>query len=174
MSKRKKRIDDRQLSLFDDRIDEYITLKQELLSKPAPPRSVQNWEEAAIEVAVSLKKSIAESGIPRKAIPDKVNRYFGWATVEEYKKLSKATRKGIKHLSLEMLNHYLSKPTEYPIPTYYIYAIQNVTGSLEACQAFAGAEGARVISGDEVRHMTLGKIDENILELRRLKKELRK
>ena len=72
-----------------------------------------------------------------------------------------------------MFNHYLSKPTEYPMPAAIIYAIQHITGSQEITSSFAKAEGARVISGEEVRELAIGKIDDAIAEMQRLKKEFR-
>lgn len=177
MSKRKRKFDNRQLSLFDYdiKIDEYVKLKEEILNSPDKQiqDEAQSWEEHCIEIAAGIKRGIKQSGIPRKAIPDLVNNYFGWPDSEEYKKLTTAEKKGVKHLSIEMFNHYLSKPSDYPIPSYYIYAIQHVTRSLEPCRSFADAEDARVISSDEVRQMRIGKLDETIIEMQRLKKELR-
>lgn len=177
MSKRKNCLDDGQLSIFDYdvKIEEYISLKSEILSRPtAPAREPNDWEGDCFAVASSIKKALHESGIARKEMPDLVNKNYGWPTIEEYKKLSSSKKKGLKHLSLEMFNHYLSKPTEYPIPSYYLFAIQSVTKSLEPCRSFAEAVDARVISGDEVRALTLGKLDKTILEMRNLQKELRK
>ena len=160
MSKKGKKIDDRQLSFdFDRSINEYRDLKCEIISEPKPVES-HSYHEACIEIAAALKKMQRRSGLSREQLVDGVNEYFSW-------------QKSKKQLTIHMLNHYLSKPTLYPIPTYYIFAIQRVTGSLEICKMFADAEKARVISGEEVRQMALGKIDENILELQRLKRELR-
>jgi hypothetical protein len=55
----------------------------------------------------------------------------------------------------------------------YIYAIQHITGSLETISRFAEAEGARVISGEEVRKLAIGKLDDAIAEMQRLKKEFK-
>jgi len=52
-------------------------------------------------------------------------------------------------------------------------AIKRATGSLEPLQALAEAEGAKVISKHEVRELALGKVDETIIQLQKLKKELR-
>ena len=72
-----------------------------------------------------------------------------------------------------MFNHYLSKPAEYRLPAYYLFAIQRITESLEPAQCLAEAEDAKVISKGEVRQWALGKLDETIVEMQRLKKELR-
>ncbi|HUU40435.1 MAG TPA: hypothetical protein VMW42_05810, partial [Desulfatiglandales bacterium] len=112
------------------------------------------------------KRAIKQSGLSREQVVDAINEYFGWST----EAIGKNAR---KPLSIHIFNHYLSKPTQYPIPSFYIYAIQHVTGSLEPCISFTAAEDAKVISGDEVRQMTIGKLDETILEMQRLKKELR-
>lgn len=176
MSKPQKRIDSRQLSIFDydEKIEEYISIKEEILNTPVKnEKEAHSWEEDCIEIVSSIKKAIKMSGVSRKAIPDLVNKYYGWPSIEEFKKISLAKRKGLKHLSLEMLNHYLSKPTEYPIYAFYIYAIQRVTNSLEPCRSFAEAEDAQVISGDEVRHMRIGKLDDALSEIQKLKRELK-
>ena len=161
MSKRKKSLDTRQMSFdFDRSIDEYRDLKNEILTTE-PQKTNHTDQEACIEIAAALKRMQRQSGLSREQLVDLVNEYFGW------------NEKSSKRLTIHMFNHYLSKPVQYPIPSYYIFAIQHVTGSLEICQAYAEAENAKVISRDEVRQMTLGKIDENIMELQRLKKELR-
>ncbi|MBW2562091.1 MAG: hypothetical protein JRE40_14730, partial [Deltaproteobacteria bacterium] len=79
-----------------------------------------------------------------------------------------------KPLTIHMFNNYLSKPSEYPIPVYYLYAIHRVTRSLEPAATLVAPEGARIASGGELRQMTLGKLEENMVEMRRLRKELRK
>ncbi len=157
MSKARKRIDAGQLRFdFNRQIDAYQELKAELLDQEGPARSSFKYEEACIEVAATLKRMQRRSGMSREQLVDAVNEFLG-----------------SNKLSIHMLNHYLSKPVEYPIPAFYLFAFQRVAESLDVCGMYAEAEGARVISGDEVRQMTLGKIDENILELQRLKRELR-
>ena len=163
----KKRIDPNQLCFdFDRHIEEYRGLKETLLAcnnKDAAPR-IENWEEGCIEQAAAIKKAIRQSNMSREQVVDAINDYFGWPRAD--------AGKG-KHLSIHMFNHYLSKPVEYPIPAFYLYAIQHITKSLAPTRSLAEAEDARVISGDEVRQMAVGKLDETILEMQRLKRELR-
>jgi len=163
MSKHKKRIESRQLVLeFDRKIDRYVELKQEILSGgEGQQKRIESYEEICVEIAAAVKRAIRQSGLSREQAVDRINEFFGW------------DGKGGKSLSIHMLNHYLSKPAQYPMPSFCIWAIQRITQSLEPVRAFAEAEGARVISGDEVRQMTLGKLDETIVEMQRLKKELR-
>ena len=162
MSKRQKRIDPSQLSFsFDEQIEAYTNLKTELLSTtPKPTKNIETYEEACIELAAALKRSL-RTQMSREELVDAINEYFGWR------------RSDGKQCSIHMLNHYLSKPTEYPIPAFYIFAIQRITGSLEPTKVLAEAEEAKVISKDEVRAWALGKLDESIIEMQRLKKELR-
>jgi hypothetical protein len=173
MSKPKKRIDAAQMSLFDcdSKIEEYAALKAEILNAP-PARNeredIQSWEEDCIEIAAAVKRAIKQSGLSREEIVDAVNRLYGWTPPAARK--GKKARKG---LSIHMFNHYLSKPASYPIPAFYLFAIMRITNSLAPCVAFAEAEGAQVISGDEVRQMRLGKLDDTLIELQRLKKALR-
>lgn len=174
MFKKEKRVDLVQLALnLDRQVEEFRGMKEILKERPA--EKLNGYEEACIQIAASIKMAIRISGLSREHVVDDINRYFGWPTIEEYQKLKelRKIKQATKHLSIHMLNHYLSKPVAYPIPAYLIYPIQKITKSLEPCRALAEAEDARVISGDEVRHMTMGKLDETILEMQRLKRELR-
>jgi len=165
MSKKGKRIDPNQLSFdFDQKIAQYQALKTEILEGKSrtPAKDMESHEEACIQIAAAIKKTISKCGLSREQAVDKINRYFGWSETDK------------KSLSIHMFNHYLSKPVQYPIPTFYIYAIQHITRSLEPTQALAEAEDARVITGDEVRQMAMGKLDDALREIRRLKKELGK
>jgi hypothetical protein len=161
MSKRINCLDARQLSFdFDRSINEYRDLKTEIITYEHS-RETHSHQEACIEIAAALKKMQRKSGLSREQMVDGINDYFGWDA------------SSTKRLTIHMFNHYLSKPVQYPIPSYYIFAVQRVTESLDMCKVFADAERAKVINGEEVRQMALGKIDENILELQRLKRELR-
>jgi hypothetical protein len=162
MSNRQKKIDTRQLQFnFNRQIDMYRAMKSEILDAEPEDKGAYTYEEACIQIAVAVKKMVRKTGLSREQVVDAINDYFEWDNSSS------------KKLTIHMFNHYLSKPIEYPIPAFYIFAIQDISQSTEACELFAEAEDAQVISGDEVRQMTLGKIDENILELQKLKKELR-
>lgn len=161
MSKNKRKIDTHQQSFdFDAPIREYETLRVKLLAGPEKPRPNESYEEACIEVAATVKASQRASGMSREQMVEAINEYFG------------SSENG-KQLSIHMFNHYLSKPTEYPLPAVLIYAIQHVTGCLFTIENFAQAEEARVISGEEVRKLAIGKLDDAIAEMQRLKKEFR-
>ena len=166
MSKRKKRIDPNQLSFcFDQKIDEYTALKEEIITSPtARPVHIHSFEESCIEIAAAVKRAIRNTNMSREQMVDAINDYFGWPHASQVEG---------KHLSLHMFNHYLSKPAEYRLPAYYLFAIQRITESLEPAQCLAEAEDAKVISKGEVRQWALGKLDETIVEMQRLKKELR-
>lgn len=174
MAKGRKRIDPNQLSFdFDRHIQDYASLKEHILSTQSIPPQNQTYEEACIEVAVTIKQMMRRTNLSREQAVDLINEYFGW------RKPPAGARQGAEYgkqpyLSIHMFNHFLSKPAEYPIYAFYVFAIQRVFSSLALAQCFADAEGARVISGDEVRQMTLGKIDESIMEMQRLKRELRR
>lgn len=164
MSNKGKRIDPDQLCFdFEQKIAQYQTLKTEILEGKSrtPAKNIESHEEACIQIAAAIKKAIQRSGLSRDQVVDGINHYFGW------------NKNSKKCLSIHMFNHYLSKPVQYPIPTFYLYAIQRITKSLEPTLTLAEAEDARVIAGDEVRQMAMGKLDESILEMQRLKRELR-
>jgi len=162
MSKKKFFIDSRQKKLdFSAKIDAYRNLKEEILddlSNYNTPKQIEDFAEACIEIAVGIKRAIKTSGLSREQVVDGINEYFGDTK---------------KPLSIHIFNHFLSKPDKYPIHAAYLFAIQHITGSLEPIRVIAGAEDAQVISGTEVRQMALGKLEETIVEMQKLKKELR-
>lgn len=161
MSKKGKKIDTRQQELdLDTPIAEYEALRTKLITGPEKPERVESYEEACIEISAAAKKDIREWGGSREQLVDAINLYFGVTT-------------GSWRLSIHMLNHYLSKPVEYPIPTPIIYAIQHITGKLGIISVLAQAEEARVIDKTEVRKLAIGKLDDAIAEMQRLKKEFR-
>lgn len=163
MSKRKKYLDPRQAALdFDAPIEAYSRLRDELLSETKPPRCIESYEEGCIEIAAAAKRAIRKCGLSREEVVDAINKHFGWSGSDKR-----------KVLSIHIFNHYLSKPDEYPLPAIILMAIQRITGSLEPVTTMAEVEGARVISGDEVRKLALGKLDDAIQEMRRLKREFR-
>lgn len=162
MSKKRIKIDKSQQSFdFDAPIQEYENLRVKLLSGPEKPRRCESYDEGCIEIAATVKSAVRASGKSREQIVDEINAYFC------------ADEGNGKRLSIHMFNHYLSKPTEYPIPAVLIFAIQSITGSLETISTLAQAEEARVISGEEVRKLAIGKLDDAIAEMQRLKKEFR-
>jgi hypothetical protein len=163
MTKSLKRLETNQASFdFDTPIEAYSRLRDELLQTPAACSTIETYDEGCIELAAALKRTIRETGKSRDDIVDAINAYFGWPTDDKRKCLTLAT-----------FNNYLSKPIEYPIPAIYIVAIQHICRSLEPTRFFADLEGGKVISGDEVRKLALGKLDDAINEMRRLKREFR-
>ena len=165
MSKKPKRLDTRQIDLdFDQPIEAYTRLREKILQE-TPPRQDSpeyRYDEYCIEMAVAVKKAIRTSGLSREQICDAVNDYFGWPKNDKR-----------KSLSIHMLNNHICKPTEYPLTAALLHAIQRVTGSIEPLKAQAEMEGAQIITGDEVRKLTLGKIDDALADLQRLKRSLR-
>jgi hypothetical protein len=161
MSRKGKRIDVNQTAFdFETPIQQYEDLRIKLLQKPELFKHADNYDEACIEIAATVKNALRNSGIRREELVDAINTYFGGSEKN-------------KHLSIHMFNHYLSKPTTYPMLAALIFAVQHVTGSLETVSTLAEAEQARVISGEEVRRLAIGKLDDAIAEMQRLKKEFR-
>ncbi len=165
MSKKQKSLDNRQMSIdFDQPIEVYTRLREELLHEIVPPSESHEhlYEECCIEVAVAVKKAIRSSGLSREQVCDAVNDYFGWPKDDKR-----------KSLSIHMLNNHICKPVEYPLPTPLVHAIDRVTGSQELLTVLADMEGARMINGDEVRKLALGKIDDALADLQKLKRTFR-
>lgn len=173
MAKRKKVLDSRQLELdYTHKVDEFVAAKQGLLDAidaPTAAAAVESEFEACVEIAASVKRAMRESGIKREEMVERINAYFG--RTEEGAKAEPPTCR--KPLSIHMFNHFLSKPIEYPLEAYYLFAIQRITGSLEPARVLVAPEGAKVISGAQVRQMQLGQLEETMAEMRRIMKALR-
>lgn len=163
MSKKRKLFDENQAAFdFDAAIDSYEKLRGEILgANPEPVTAIESYSEACIEIAAAIKRAIRRSGMSRESVLDGINAFFGWKPENK------------KRLSIHMFNHYLSKPCEYDIPAAMLFAVLRVTGSLEPVRTLVEAEGGRVITGDEVRKLALGKIDDAIIEMQKLKREIR-
>jgi len=159
MSKKRISQDPRQKSLFDftQKIESLQKVKEEITQDPPKPnKQIESFGEACVTIAAAAKKAIRQTNLSREQMVEAINGYFG-----------------DRNLSIHIFNHYLSKPTEYPLPAALIFAIQRITNSLEIIKEIAGAECARVISGIEVRQMALGKLEETIVEMQKLKRELK-
>jgi len=176
MAKKVKKIDTKQRPLpFGERVISHLVETEEILAEICthkPPQEIENYEDACMALAMAIKTAIKESGDSRAEVADKINQYFGWPCAKEMEALKdKGEDKGVKHLSVHMFNHYLSKPAEYPIPGYIIYAIQNVTESLAPCRSFAEAEGGEVVSMAEREILSVGKLFETKVQVNRLLSE---
>lgn len=159
-----------QLNIFDA-IDAYAAQKQEIVeqcSQPPETRDTASEAEDCIEIAAAIKRSIRESGLSREQVCDAMNAY--WGRTEEGHLEGRCP----KPLSYEMFNHYLSKPVEYPIKAYFLFAIHRITQSLEPARAIVAAEGAEVAAKEDIAMMALGKLEKNITEMQQLKRQLKK
>ncbi|WP_419657733.1 hypothetical protein Dvar_68550 [Desulfosarcina variabilis str. Montpellier] len=159
---------------FEDKLDSYISAKQDILdaveNEQAPTLAIENEFEACVEIAAAVKRAIRQSGMSRDQVVDGINTYFGRSEAGAAEDPPVCR----KPLSIHMFNNYLSKPTEYPIPAYYLYAVHHVTGSLEPAETIVSAENAKVATGAEIRQMKLGKLEQILTETQRLKRELKK
>ncbi|MEW6670192.1 MAG: hypothetical protein AB1427_00730 [Thermodesulfobacteriota bacterium] len=167
MSKRSKALEKNQRMFdfdFKQRVAEHLAEQAELLesiSQTQEPRTMESYEEACIELAAACKRAQRRSGLSREQLVDRINDYFGWEEGSG------------RRLSIHMLNHHLSKPTEYPIPGALLFAVQHITGSLEPCRSLAEAEGGDVITQEDKQHLMLGKMEAAVWEMNRLKRELK-
>ena len=175
MSKRNEKIDPRQMEFdwdFPSKLEKVLHEREELKDKViAGPRKVMKTEnefELCVLLAAGIKKAITESGLSREQVVDEINAYFG-RTADEAAKDDSTCR---NPLTIHMLNNYLSKPAECPIPAYYLFAIHHVTESFEPARMFVEAEGARIATGSEIRQLNIGKLEEHLIEIKKLKKEL--
>ncbi len=176
MSKGGKSLDPNQIEFefeFDAQVERYIEARQQIAEAieagPKPSlKEVENEFEVCIELAAAAKRCIREWGGSREQLVDGINAFFG-RTAEGAQADPPTCR---NPLTIHMLNNYLSKPIDYPLPAYLLVAIQHVTGFLYPSRAIVSYEGAQVATGSELRQMTLGKLEETLFEMRRLKREL--
>lgn len=176
MSKRKEKIDPRQLefdwdfpSKLEKVLEERKTIHESVALGPPRQKNTENEYDLCVMLAAGIKKAINESDLSRDQVVDGINEYFG-RTHEDAAKDQGICR---NPLTIHMLNNYLSKPAECPIPAYYLFAIHHVTDSLEPARVFVEAEGAKIATGAEIRQMALGKLEEHIVEINKLKKEIK-
>lgn len=165
MSKNRPHVDTRQMELdFDAKIELYQKARSEVLDvyngNRTTHKNIESIDEIYIGNAVACKQAIRDSGLSREQVLEGINAYL-------------QASGGVRELSIHMLNHYLSKPAEYPMPLHIIYALQGVTLSLAPIKTVAEDFDAKVITREETRQMALGKLDETIAEMMRLKRELR-
>jgi len=174
MSKGSKRLDPRQMQFefdFDAQVEQYVAARQEIeeaIEQGPPSHPFENEMEVSIEIAGAAKRAIREWGGSREQLVDEINAFFGRSSQGAQADPPECRNP----LSIHMLNNYLSKPVEYPLPAYLLVAIHHVTGLLYPAAAIVAYEGAQVATGAELRQMTLGKLEETISEMRRLKREL--
>lgn len=176
MSKQKQKIDPNQMEFdwdFPSKLEKVLqerdVLQEKVILGPPKARQAENEFEICVVLAAGIKKAIDESELSRDQVVDLINGYFG-RTKEEAKKDDPICR---NPLTINMFNNYLSKPAECPIPAYYLFAIHHVTESLEPARVFVEAEGAKIATGGEIRQMALGKLEDHMTEIKKLKKEIK-
>ena len=170
LSKSQRAVKAGQLNILDI-LETYATAKEEIIEQcnhPADSRESASEAEDCIEIAAAIKRSIRESGLSREQVCDSMNAY--WGRSEDGHKSGQCQ----KPLSYEMFNHLLSKPVEYPIKAYFLFAIHRITQSLEPARTIVAAEGAEVASKEDISMMALGKLEKNISEMQQLKRQLKK
>jgi hypothetical protein len=178
MSNRKQKLDPNQMQLdfsFDEQVDEYVEKRMELrdaLSQLPLRRDTESVSEfeLCVEIAAAIGSMARRSGLSREQIVDGVNEYYG-RTPDGAKEDPPTCR---KPLTVHMLNKYIAKPDEAPIPAYYIPALQHVCGELSVSQVMVDPEGGKVVTAEESRLLTLGKLEDSISEMNRLRRELKK
>ncbi|NDY74456.1 hypothetical protein DO021_21555 [Desulfobacter hydrogenophilus] len=144
-------------------------IQKNVAAGPAKKVQTENEFDLCILLSAGVKKAITESGLSRDHVVDGINVYFG-RNHDDADKNEGICRKPI---TIHMLNNYLSKPAEYPVPAYYLFALHHVTHSLEPARVLVEAEGAKIATGADIRQMALGKLEEHIVEINRLKKEIK-
>ncbi|MDZ4185771.1 MAG: hypothetical protein U1D97_12420 [Desulfuromonadales bacterium] len=158
---------------FERLIDEYSEIKADLHSAAAEAGErypgTHNELEDCIEIAAAIKRTVRDCGMSREQLVDAINEYFGRS--EEGAKAEPPTCR--PPLSIHMLNNYLSKPCEYPIPAYFLFALHAITGIIEPGATIISAAGGQVISAEEIKLLQLGKLEQTLNEIHKLRREMR-
>lgn len=110
--------------------------------------------ELCNEIAMAVKQELRDSGLSREQLLDRMNQFLGRTEEGHTERLCK------KPLTLNMLNNYLSKPSEYPIPAAFLFAFQSIFGTHRVSNMIVSASGAQVISGEDLRRLALIKVRE--------------
>ena len=158
-----------------------IQIEAEQIAKgPEPIKRIECEFELSVTIAAAIKRALDASGLSRPQLVDAINEYFG-RTLEGAVEQPPEEEDGEpippvcrRPLTIYMLNNYLSKPADYPIPAYYLFAIHHITKSLEPAEEFVKAEGGKVATGVEIRQMQIGKLQANMEEGKMIMKELKK
>lgn len=176
MSNRKEKIDPRQMefdwdfpSKLEKVLEERRKIQDQAIKGPPKTKSTENEFELCVALAAACKRAISASNLSMDQIVDGINAYFGRS--EDAANGDEPSSRN--PLTIHMLRKYMSKPADAPIPAYYLFAIHHLTESLEPAKLFVEAEDAKIATGGEIRQMAIGKLEEHIAEINKLKKELK-
>ncbi|MFH2064951.1 MAG: hypothetical protein ABIK15_07125 [Pseudomonadota bacterium] len=190
MSRAGKSLDSNQLEIpftWEKQIEQFVEVRkeiqieaEEIAKGPEPQKRVECEFELSVTIAAAIKRALDDSGLSREQLVDEINAYFGRTKAgaveqppedEDGEPIPPVCR---RPLTIHMLNNYLSKPADCPIPAYYLFAIHHITRSLAPAEEFVKAEGGKVATGVEIRQMQIGKLQANLEEGRMIMKELKK
>jgi len=121
-------------------------------------------------IALSIKAALADTGMGRDELVDRINGYFCRTAAGHQADPPEC----LKPLTSHQLNNYLSKPTAYRLPAYYLYAICHVLDTLEPIRGIAAAMGAEVISREDAQLLHLVKLQRAMAAGAALEKRLQK
>lgn len=121
-------------------------------------------------IALAIKSALAETDMGRDELVDRINGYFCRTAVGHKANPPECLRPLTSH----QLNNYLSKPTAYRLPAYYLYAICHVLDTLEPIRGIAAAMGAEVINREDAQLLHLVKLQRAMAQGKELEKRLQK
>ena len=68
MTKKRKKLDKRQMTLpFSRRVEAYLKEKEDIHTA-RPDKQIESYDEACIELAAAIKKAVRQSGMSRKTL----------------------------------------------------------------------------------------------------------
>lgn len=175
MSSRRKKLDPNQMQFdfsFEERVDRYVEERMDLTAAMAELSEKEDnisEFELCVRIAGELGGMVQRSGLSRDQIVDRLNEYLG-RTEDGAKSDPPECR---KPLTIHMLNNYICKPDKYPAQAYLVAALQHVCGELAVTQVMVDLDGGKVVNAEESKLLALGKLENHITEMQKLRRELK-
>jgi hypothetical protein len=166
--RRKVFFDERQMSLFSEEMERFAEATRGLMDEQKPKPMPDGITEDALymQIAAACKQAIEESGLSRAQVLDAVNAYL--------KRPGNGDSESKRPITINMFNHFLSKPTEYPMRTSVMQAICKVTGSTRPYELLVMDLGGVVVTEEELAYLQLGKLHWFTRESHKVKRLLTK
>jgi hypothetical protein len=166
--RRKALFDERQMSLFSEEMERFAEATRGLMDEQKPKPMPDGITEDAlyVQIAAACKEAIEESGMSRAQVLDRVNAYLN--------RPGNGDQESKRPITINMFNHFLSKPTEYPMRTSIMQAICKATGSTRPYELLVTDLGGVVVTSQELAYLQLGKLQWLTREFRKVKQTLTK
>lgn len=125
---------------------------------------------ACYVIVMGIKKGMADSGMSIETMVDRVNAYFCRTT----KGVETDPPKCLRPVTVAMMRNYLSSPSKYRLPAYYLFGLCHVLGTLEPIRSIAASMGGEVISKEDAMILHFYKLRRVAKQAAQLEKEMEK